>query len=743
MNINGTHTHRDESIHIKALTLGSLTALLIATTAIAQDSGKEPFSLGTIIIGRGWDDGEGGKFPSTASAGMKTETLLIDIPQSVSVVTEAQISGSGASTIGQALAYTPGVFARPSGGNDSTRYDFHSLRGQSYNGALLVDGMRASFGVGNLSLPQFDPSNLERIEAIRGPSSGLYGQGLPGGIVNALTKRPTGGEHRELSFTIGTENRREVEFDLGGGKDGVFDYRLAGVARGSDNQVEFVSEERFAIAPSLRWNLSDRTSLTFFSSYQNDPKGGYYNSLLTSGVVAPLPDGRFVSRSFFVGDPSYDLFKREQFTLGYSFNHEFNSNWKLRHDLRFIDTKADIQALAASTFIPPSTLARAALYGKSNTEALMVDTAIEGVIPTGSASHRLLFGFDYMRSAIDQQLGLNFFSATPVDIWNPIYDLPIAVPNSPAAATVWSSTLDNISQFGIYAQDQIELGRFNLTLNGRYDIAETNGNRTSMFLGADTSAVSKQRDEALSGRAALSYHLQDDLVGYLSYATSFLPLAGLDGAGNGYKPLKSGQWEVGLKYAPANRDLSFTVALFDIRQKNALTPDTDPLNICIGLTGPGPCMVQSGEQRTRGLELETKARIAERTFVHAGFSWLDAKITQSNGPDQGMRPVNVPETTASIWVDHQFDAGLNLGLGLRHVGSVFADPGNTIKVPSHTLVDAAVSFDLGHRFSKGRDAELVLRATNLFDREFTSCSAANYCNYGEGRKISAEFSYKW
>lgn len=719
---------------VLALLMGSL--LPVATIA-------EPVLLDTLVIHAGRDDDEGGKLPKTATGGTKTETPLVEVPQSVSVVTETAIRESRANTIGQALAYSPGLFANPGGGNDSARYDFPSLRGQSYNGALFLDGMRGSFGVGNLSLPQFDPFTLERIEVIRGPSSVLYGQGLPGGIVNAITKRPIGDRHRELAFTLGTENRREMRFDFGGSSgNGVLDFRLAGLARAADNRIDHVSEERLVIAPSLRWNIADGTSLTFLGSYQYDPKGGYYGSMPPEGLLKPLPDGRYIPRDFSAGEPSFDMFTRKQAVLGYSFEHEFANTWKLRQDLRFIDSDVDVQAVSATMLMPPATLARSALYGASRTEALMIDTAIEGAVDTGAARHRLLFGVDYMQSKIDQQIGTDMLAVPPIDIWNPVYGGTIPAPDSPAAM-LWSSTLDEVRQYGIYAQDQIEYGRFLFTLGARYDIAETDSTRDSYLMGTPTGGASRQRDEAFSGRAAMSYRFDEGLVGYLSYATSFLPQAGMDAAGDGYRPLQAGQWETGLKFAPEDGTFAFSAALFDIRQKNALTPDPNPANICIGMAGPGPCMVQTGEQRTRGLELEAKAELAETTFLHASLTWLDAEITASNGPDLGKRPVNIPRTITSLWLDHELQSGLKLGLGVRHVGATYADAANAIRVGSHTLVDAAVSYDLTPHMPAGRDAALTLRATNLFDRSYVSCSATTYCNYGEGRKVSAELSYKW
>lgn len=164
----------------------------------------------------------------------------------------------------------------------------------------------------------------------------------------------------------------------------------------------------------------------------------------------------------------------------------------------------------------------------------------------------------------------------------------------------------------------------------------------------DTGRASNQRDRVLTGRAALSYRFSDGLVGYLGYATSFLPQAGLDAAGRGYRPLEASQWEFGVKYGGEGAPFTFAASVFDLRQRNALIPDPNPGNICFGLTGPDSCMVQSGEQRRRGLEVEAAARLGERTTFLGAVTLLDAEITASNGPDLGMVPVNIPRRSASL-----------------------------------------------------------------------------------------------
>ncbi len=619
---------------------------------------------------------------------------------------------------GAGAGLNAGAECRAGRGNSASRYDFISLRGQTYNGALFLDGMRASFGVCNLSLPQVDPYLLERVEVARGPGSALYGQSLPGGLANAISKRPQDEPQRQIGLTLGNRQKRELRLDVGGAADqGRVAWRLAGLARAENNQIAHVSSRRVALAPSLRWRINAQTELTLLASYQRDPRGGYYGGLPAQGVISALPDGRFVPRRFFMGDPAFDRFSRTQSTLGYDFSHELASGWTLRHTLRRIASQADVQGMAVNALVPPATLSRSALHADSRTQALMTDTALEGQARTGSVAHRLLLGLDHMRSRLSQRMGMNLLTVPPIDMRRPAYGQVVPVPDSPATAHLWSDTRDHVRQTGFYVQDQMQ--------------------RASLLMGQPTDATSRQSDRAFSGRAAATWRFAPHWAAYASHATSFLPQAGLMADGRAYRPLKSRQWEAGLKYALEDGAALLGVTLFDIRQKNALTPDPDPTHRCAGLMGLGTCMVQAGRQRTRGLELEGKAALASGTFAHGSFTRLDAKITASTGADLGKRPVNVPRAMAALWLERAFTPALRLGVGAQHVGATRADAANTLRVPGHTLLDAALHYAINPHLT------LAARAANVLDRRYAVCESSAYCNWGQARTLSVDVLWQW
>ena len=683
----------------------------------------------------------------------KTATPLTEIPQSISIVTSDQMKVQGAQTVGQALRYTPGVVADPSGGNDSQRYDFQNIRGLPYVGRHYLDGMKATFGTGNIAMPSFDTFMLERVEVLRGPGSVLFGQNDPGGLINMISKRPTATPFGEITLSLGNHGHRQATLDTSGklNEDGSLLYRLGILGRMADNQVDFVESERFLIAPSFTWRPSADTSLTILTHYQRDPKGGYYGSFPELGTLREAPFGK-IRRSFNPGEPGFDHFSRTQYGLGYVFDHRFNDVWSVRQNLRYLDSKADVRAVSANMLIPPTMLNRSSLAAHGHTRSLTIDNQLQAEFDAGAVKHTLLFGLDYLKADWQQFQGLGAFGVPPIDVLNPQYGSPVPVPDSHPAAMVLSQGNYKQSQLGLYAQDQMKFGGFTLTGGVRYDWAKTQNDRDSSLFHPligliDTSVHDKTKDGSFSGRVGLNYQFDNGLAPYVSYSTSFIPVLGIGGGAKSFVPLEGEQTEIGIKYQPLGSKHFVGVALFDIKQKNALTPDPDPMSICVGLAGPGPCQIQTGEMRSRGLEIEGKLSLSDNASLIASYTYLDTTITRSNGPDLGKRPVNTPAHMAALWADYRFTegalSGLGLGAGVRYFGRTYADTLNTTTVPSYTLVDAALWYDLGALSRQLKGYSLKLNVSNLLDETYVSCSATDFCNYGLGRTVVGSVSYRW
>lgn len=691
----------------------------------AANANAQSLELPTIDV-RG--DTEKGYVATNSGVGTKTNTPLLETPQSISVVTRDQMDAQGVQTVPQALRYTPGVFAEPRGVS-STGQEFGYARGFTMNDKFL-DGMKLLKG--EYGIAQIDPYFLERIEFVRGPASVLYGQNSPGGMLNLVSKRPTSQPLHEIETSIGSHNLKQLAFDFGGPLDtaGKFSYRLTGLARDAKSQVDFNGEQRVEIAPAFKWEPQAGTSFTLLTNYQRDPKGGAFAFVPAAGSYLPNPNGK-ISTSFFMGDPNWNKYDRTQATIGYLFEHAIDSTWTVRQNLRYKHLDSDVQGLYQTVLgADQRTLSRYGYLDREKIDALTTDNQIQAVFNTGPVSHKVIGGLDYQRNRFDQVVGFQFAGVPAIDLFSPVYGRTI--PNVP----VTGSTLQTTNQVGLYVQDQIKFDRWALTLGGRQDYARS---QTDNRLANSTTNTS---DNAFTGRAGLVYLFDNGLAPYVSYSESFEPTTGTDFFGSPFKPTTGKQYEAGVKFQPRGFNSFTTLSVYDLTQRNVTTQDP--------VTSHGVnAKVQTGEIRSRGFEFEAHLSLADGLDMTAAYSYVDAKVTQSNSVDLGKHPIAIPQQTASMWADYTFQsgqlAGFGAGGGVRYIGTSYGNAANLYQVPTYTLFDAAIHYDFRNLGPAYKGWKLSVNAMNLADTTYvSSCAAApTVCFYGTRRTVLATMKYKW
>lgn len=668
-----------------------------------------------------------GYIATRSATATRTDTAIMETPQTINVVTRDQMAMQGAQQVKQAVRYSSGVQSDLHG--DVSRFDQFSFRGFASvtDNNQFLDGLRLPRGTSYL-IAQTDPWNLERIEILKGPASVLYGRAPLSGIVNTISKRPADQPFAEVDVLFGSHNRKQVGLDFGGpaNQEGTLLYRLGVLGRDADTSVRLTEEQRILIAPSFTWRPDDATSFTFISSYQRDPKGGYYGFLPYNGTVVPTRYGR-IPRDFFDGSPLENDFDRTQVAVGYAFAHRFSDNWAVHQNLRFLHMHLDQSLVYSIAMLPDNrTLARLSQWSRERMNALNVDTNLQGSFDTGAVSHKVTFGFDYQWDIWKQSFG--YGAAPSLDFLNPNYGLPI--PRAPVSSTPHRT--QNI--FGLYGQDQLKIGNLSVLLSGRYDWDEID-NRNAL-----TGLSSDQDHGKFTYRVGTMYNFDNGLAPYATYATSFDPTVTANAYGTPFKPTTGEQFEVGIKYQPDGFPGLVTFSAFELTQQNVLTRDPTP-------GAPINRYVQTGEVRSRGIELEARLNPTEGLNLIGTFSWIDPEVTRSNGTDLGKRPVNTSRTLATSWADYTIRsgplAGLTIGGGVRYVGSAFADTDNTLRVPPYVLADAVIRYDFGHLDAKLKGLTASVNMTNIFDRTYYACNAANACNYGEGRSVFGSLNYRW
>jgi len=716
-------------------------AAAAAATPVAGAAAEDPNALALPPVEvqatawRSWQPIRGYVAPVTTT-GSKTDTKLIEAPQSVGVVTRDQIDDQQPQTVAQALRYTAGVQpeVRP-----SPRYDSVFVRGFGGAGTAAAfvnfqDGLRQQRGI-SYAVPGVDPFLLERIEVLRGPASVLYGQTGAGGIVNLVSRRPTEESIHEVRLEGGSYGRIQTGIDFGGklNEDGTLLYRLTGIARDADSQYDYTQERRFAIAPALTYKPTADTTITLLTSYQNDPEGGYYNFVPASGTVLYNPNGRLRS-SFFGGDPAFDKFSREQTALGYQIEHRFNDVWTVRQNYRFQNIRSDfqalsIQAVAANGRTASRVITKALDF--ANTSAL--DNQVQATVNTGPLRHTVLFGLEWDHVDAERKLGQLSAGVPSLDLFNPVYFQRFATP-ALTSATITDQTQD---QLGFYAQDQVDIGKLRLNAAVRHDQAD------SSTITRSTALTVKQDDSATTWRVGGLYLFDSGVAPYASYSTSFLPNTGTSAPQRGaspFTPTTGDQYEVGIKYQPQGMQSFVQLAGYQITQQNVLT--RDPLYTLYTLP--------TGEIRSRGVEFELHANLSQHVDLIGAYSYIDATIQKTNtaGVTPGNRVPAVPHHLVSGWANYHVTAGtfegLSFGGGVRYISQTYGDEANSFRVPGFTLFDAAVRWDLSHFGGYLKGKEVTLNANNLLDREYiSSCSSTTACYFGARRVVLAGLRLKW
>jgi len=643
-----------------------------------------------------------------AATATKTDTPLLETPQSVSVITRDQITDQGPTGLQDALNYAAGV--RSDAYGLDSRTDSVRIRG-GYPDEYL-DGLRKLFGY-YTSGTRTDPYTLERIEVLRGPSAVVYGQGSTGGVVNMVSKRPQQEAQREIGLQYGSFNRRQLQADFTGplSADGQWLYRLVALARESGTQVDHVRDDRVLLAPSLSWRPGNATTLTLQALYQKDKSGSTSQFFPWSGVLTPNPNGRLPT-SRFIGDPDWDRYDSERSTLGYLFEHRFDGDWTVRQNLRYSRNTVDYRSLYGDSFNLPGGWAGdpvgQRLFGRfadatlTRVRMLDVDQHLEGRFATGAVNHQVLAGLDLSRLRQTGQSGFDApvyagGSVPLIDAYDPVY--PAFTP--PAMADVPASTQ---RQTGVYLQDQMKFANWILAAGLRHDRA-VNG----------TEGTDDESSRATTKRIGLMYAADNGLSPYLSYSESFTPVASI--GFQTFVPLRGKQWEAGFKYEPSGADLAFNAAVYDLRELNQVVEVLPKV------------YAQLGETKAKGVELELKAAVTRSIDLTAHYNYtdLDEKIEA------------VPRHQAAAWAKRRFSlgsvSGFSAGAGVRWMSS-FHD-GAAPTVPALTLFDAMLAWET----SSWRYA---LNVNNLTDKTYVStCLSRGDCWFGARRNIVASASYRF
>jgi iron complex outermembrane receptor protein len=661
---------------------GLIFALTPAASSSQQQTpnqGQKPIEL--LVTGKPEDSY---KVPN-ASTGTKFSVPLRDIPLSVQVIPRQVIEDRQVVRQDDITDNVSGV-QKVIGYGTASAYIIRGFADFGY----FRDGFRGPVG-----LTPGDTANIESIEVLKGPASVLYGSGYTeGGLLNVLTKKPLDTPFYNASFIAGSYDYYRSSLDFTGPltSNNALLYRLNASYENSGSYRDFINNQNFDLAPAFTWRIDKKTTLVTQVEYQHS------DFVFDSGLPL-VPQSLQIPISRSLAEPGANTSHLDSTSVTYTLEHKFSDNWSFKQGFNALLANLDLGSYTyfySPTLNADGTVNRLILKGPEESENYTLTNELFGKFSTGSFNHNVLIGVELYR----RELSNNFLGAliAPINIFNPVYG---AQPGS-FSSQLGLTGEHGADDLGIYVQDLVEiLPNLKLLVGGRFD--------SSNSFAKDSpggNLINEQVDNKFSPRAGIVYQPSQTTSLYFNWSNYFNPVySSTSQTGALFKPEIDEQFEVGIKQDFLKNRLSATLAFYQITRQNLLTPDpTNPLY-----------SIQTGEEKSRGIELDVTGQILPGWKVIGTYTYTDAFVSQDNTIPVGDRLVGVPYNSASLWTTYELQSrnlkGLGFGLGLVYSGDYEVALPNTFTAPSYLRADAA----LFYRRNKFR---IGLNFNNIFDTQY-------------------------
>ena len=689
-----------------AVLSASLCAQPVFAEGAAYDVDASDDSRTIIVTGMG-----DGYLASNSVTATKTDTPLIDIPQTINVVTREQLDDQAHHSLADILRYIPGTTVGQGEGNR----DQITLRGQNTTADFFLDGVRDDV--------QYYRGlyNIERVEILKGPYALIFGRGGGGGIINRVQKSPVIDDFIYAGpASINSFGAYDASVDLNTPLSGAAAVRINAVYESLDSHRDYVGGERYAGNPYVAFNLNDAWKFGLSYEYVNDDRTTDRGipSIATGAGQPNRPISGY--RDQFFGTPGVNRTQFEAQIAKLRLDGQLATNLSFSGTMLYGDydkTYVNVYANGAAS-AQNGTVALAAYSDPTQRENFIAQGNLIWDVETGPLAHKILIGAEYG----DQQSANRRFngalSSGTLNLANPVFP-------TVAFNMVTRDTVSDVTFSSVYVQDQISLGdHIDVVAGLRYDSFDISG--TDLLPAIDRPFARK--DKKISPRLGVIFKPQKNISLYSSYSQSFLPRSGdqflsLTVSQENLAPEKFTNYEIGAKW-DVQPNLNLTLAVFQLERSNATTPD--PLNPLAS--------INIGKTRTQGVELAATGKITSLWQVHGGYSYQDAKLVGNNSVRLGQ----VPKQQASLWNRYDLYPNFAVGLGIIHQSSQFAairTTANTTKLPAFTRIDAALFYDVSDT------VQLQMNVENLFDANYYS-DAHNNNNISTGAPINGRFTIR-
>lgn len=651
---------------------------------------------------------------------VKTPTPVLDLPQSLSIMTRAQIDNQAFDDLGDVLRYTPGLSISQGEGHR----DAINIRGNQTTADFFLNGMRDD-------VQYFRPLyNIQQIEILRGANALLFGRGGGGGVINRVTKDPrTGESFAGVAASLDTFGGASVSGDANAGLGEDAALRLNVFAETLASHRDVFDGERYGINPTLGFDLGPQTRLVLYYEYLDDDRvvdRGVPSVAVANGPDRPL--GGYDDTFF--GSPDENRTTLQAHILRARLDHTFNDALRGNVTAQYADYDKLYQNLYAAGLDMSATPALVTLDGYRDTtgrENLLLQGNLVGEFETGRFAHTLLFGAEYADQSTDNARMDNLFAGTNDDQATVPLSDPLSIPDF-AFVTPARDRSSEVEATSLYIQDQIDLtDTFKLVAGlrfDRFDVAVLD--RRAALDPGDTGRRGRV-DEEVSSRLGFIYKPAENVSIYAGYSETFLPSAGdqfltLTTTSEDLQPQVFENTEIGVKW-DMNAGLSLSAAIFRLERGQFTSVDPDDPSIVTLVPG----------STTEGAEIQLSGELTDRWTINAGYSYLDGAV--EGGGFDGNATRQTPDHMVSVWNQFAATDTLSLAIGLTHQGASFVREDNAVEIPSYTRIDAAAYYDLTDR------TRLQLNIENLLDEDYFPDAHSND-NISTGAPLNARLTVR-
>jgi catecholate siderophore receptor len=678
----------------------SLAVMQVAIApAYAEDAIGEEGDMQTIIV-TGSNDGYAAQDSVTAT---KTDTPLIDVPQTVTVVTREQLDDQGHHSLSDVLRYIPGVTVAQGEGNR----DQISLRGQNTTADFFIDGVRDDV--------QYYRGlyNLERVEVLKGPYALIFGRGGGGGIINRVQKSP----QLDRAFiggraSINSLGAYDGSADINAPLSDAIAVRLNATYESLDNHRDFYAGERYAVNPYIAAKLGADWNIGLSYEYVNDDR------VLDRGIPSLAGKPLTGFRDQFFGVPGANRTTLKAHIAKLRLDGTVTDKLKFSSTLLYgnYDKQYDNVFAGGPVNALNNQVALSGYSDPTKRENFIAQANLVWDVATGGIDHKILFGAEYGDQKSANQRRNPILSSSVIDLDAPVFP-------TVSFGAISRDTVSDVTFLSVYVQDQISIGdHFDIVAGLRHDRFDIKG--TDLAPAIDRPFARK--DSKTSPRLGLIYKPQENVSIYASYSQSFQPRSGdqfltLTTQQEGLAPEKFTNYEYGAKW-DVRPDLSLTAAAFRLDRTNATTPD--PANVTQ--------TILAGATRVKGVEATITGRITSDWQVSAGYTFQNAFLRGNSA----VRLAQVPKHQISLWNRYNVSNTLGVGLGIIHQSSQYAanrTSAATTQLPRFTRVDAALFYTVNDK------VKLQLNIENLLNETYFS-DAHNNNNISTGAPINGRFS---